>query len=197
MLEYKINEYDRYLESEEWKQIRDNEIKNHPFCTFCGKTENLQVHHCDYSKSPHLIVLCRGCHEIISEMVMNYNNSPWKDRLDSNFAPEIVKKYIIKVYKEQYCKNPDKTYNFLNYSHIKEVCNLFSETLRNQAKFDGIPYDIKPIISKRLSHFYCQAQVQEAISGYRKQYRLESKIAGEPEYSVKKYLGEGIKSRRY
>lgn len=129
-------------------------------------------------------------------MVIEYNNQPWKDKLDSNFTPEIVKKYIIKVYKEQYCKNSDKTYNFLNYSHIKEICGLFSETLRNQAKYDDAPYDIKPIISKRLSYFPCQGEVQKAISDYRNQYRLESKIAGEPEYSIKKYLGEGIKSRR-
>lgn len=185
MLEYKIKEYDRYLDSEEWKQIRDNEVKNHPFCTFCGKTENLQVHHCDYSESPHLIVLCRGCHKIISEMVEEYKRSSpdIKENSKLHFTSEFVKNYIVRIYKEQYCKNHDKTYNFLNYSHIKEVCRLFSETLKSQGK--------------TVPDFPCQADVQKAISDYRKQYRIESKIAGEPEYSIKKYLGEGIKSRRY
>ena len=198
MIEYNVKDYDRFLCSEEWKQIRDREIMIHPFCTFCGKKKNLQVHHCDYSFSPHLIVLCRGCHEIISEMVIEYNNQPWQMKIDLDLclASKIVQKYILRIYREQYCKNPDKTYNFLNYSHIKEVCGLFSETLRNQAKYDDAPYDIKPIIPKRLSYYPCQGEVQKAISDYRNQYRRESKIAGEPEYSIKKYLGEGIKPRR-
>ena len=189
MIDYEIKKYDRYLNSDEWKKIRDYEIQNHPYCSFCDKTENLQVHHCDYSFSPRLVVLCKGCHQIISDMVKEYNKTPWVEKLDNMFAPEICKSYILKIYKQQYCKNPKKRVNFLNFSHIKEVCSVFQDTLKGQYRCDGAPSDVKPLIKARLDRFYCQGRTQSAISEYRKQYAQEAIIAGEPLYAVKFYLG--------
>lgn len=60
--------YAAYLQSDDWKTIREKKLRAHPDCRACGKPAD-QVHHIDYSPEvllglfPGLLVsLCDGCH---------------------------------------------------------------------------------------------------------------------------------------
>jgi len=65
--------------SSDWGPFRDECVEKHPFCAFCGKTEDLNAHH----KVPfwlggaeldpdNVIILCRGsvmnCHFVIGHL---------------------------------------------------------------------------------------------------------------------------------
>lgn len=61
--------YCKYLESEKWKNFREEVLKRDNYkCTKCGKTENLHIHHISYDniwdeKLEDVITLCDECHE--------------------------------------------------------------------------------------------------------------------------------------
>lgn len=62
--------YEEYLDSHEWKQIRDKmKIDSGEKCNLCGKTNHrLNIHHNTYTKrgwetKKDLICLCRECHD--------------------------------------------------------------------------------------------------------------------------------------
>jgi len=69
------NDYDKYLESDKWKRIRQQRI-NHDGgrCKNCGSTVNLQVHHKEYDSygdeniKEHLVTLCSDCHRKVTEI---------------------------------------------------------------------------------------------------------------------------------
>jgi hypothetical protein len=63
--------YAAYLQSDDWKAIREKKLRAHPSCRVCGKPAD-QVHHIDYSPEvllglfPGLLVcLCDACHGAI------------------------------------------------------------------------------------------------------------------------------------
>lgn len=69
--------YEQKLMDPRWKAKREKILKRDGYrCTWCGKTENLQVHHKYYMKYPDgsfaepwdypddkLVTLCKDCHE--------------------------------------------------------------------------------------------------------------------------------------
>ena len=61
-------EYNRYIESDEWKEIRVDRIFLDGYkCRFCGSAKNLVVHHITYENVPNenmddLLTLCKTCH---------------------------------------------------------------------------------------------------------------------------------------
>ena len=69
--------YEELLQTKEWKTKRNSILKrDNNKCVFCGRTDNLQVHHKYYSKYPNgkmvkpwnypddaLITLCKECHK--------------------------------------------------------------------------------------------------------------------------------------
>ena len=63
-------DYYQYLDSEEWRKIRDLVLdRDHHQCQKCGSKENLQVHHTTYEHQydernhlDDLITLCESCH---------------------------------------------------------------------------------------------------------------------------------------
>lgn len=62
--------YEEYLATPEWQQIRDFMLEAYPHCQVCSKSEGLQVHHNWYSargdETPrNLLILCDECHERI------------------------------------------------------------------------------------------------------------------------------------
>lgn len=60
-------EYQKYLESEEWKKIRERELKRADYhCERCGSALNLRVHHTSYDP-PEYVVLCENCHKFVHE----------------------------------------------------------------------------------------------------------------------------------
>lgn len=74
-----IFSYQRYaIRSPDWKSVRDNHIKNNPFCAACGTSKKLEVHHIvpvhiDPSKeldSSNLITLCNSkCHLLFGHLM--------------------------------------------------------------------------------------------------------------------------------
>lgn len=87
--------YNELLQTKEWKAKRQSILKrDNNKCVFCGRTNNLQVHHKYYSKYPNgrmvtpwnypddaLITLCKECHS------------------------KVHNKYKIKVYYRSYSDN--------------------------------------------------------------------------------------------
>ena len=71
--QHRPSRYSELYNTMEWRLMRAEYLKDHPFCECCGTTENLQVHHkypegVDYS-SPEMFfnvnaleTLCRRCH---------------------------------------------------------------------------------------------------------------------------------------
>ena len=67
------SKYSELYNTNQWRLLRAQHLKNHPVCECCGTTENLQVHH-DYPKNVdysdpelffnpnHLVTMCVSCH---------------------------------------------------------------------------------------------------------------------------------------
>ena len=51
-----------YKYGEGWKSFRKQKIKQHPYCSLCGVSENLTVHHVG-GGCEHYTVLCDECHQ--------------------------------------------------------------------------------------------------------------------------------------
>lgn len=63
--------YAEYLQSEDWKKIRNEVLEQTPTCVACANVA-CQVHHLNYSNRvllgiarEYLVPICRGCHEAI------------------------------------------------------------------------------------------------------------------------------------
>ena len=67
------SKYSELYNTNRWRILRAEHLKNFPVCEKCGSTENLQVHHdypsgVDYSEPDmfynpeHLVTLCVSCH---------------------------------------------------------------------------------------------------------------------------------------
>ena len=71
--QHRESKYADLYKTAEWKALRADVLRNHPYCECCGTKYDLQVHHSypkgvDYS-SPEMFfntdalsVLCRSCH---------------------------------------------------------------------------------------------------------------------------------------
>ncbi len=60
--------YQEYLESDFWKQKRDDILSQVKFCQKCGSKEKLCVHHLSYinvgnERTKDITVLCWDCHK--------------------------------------------------------------------------------------------------------------------------------------
>lgn len=63
------NSYSDYLQTIQWKRIRNRKLDKFPYCQECGVTDNLEIHHLTYThvgdEENHmedLMVLCHNCH---------------------------------------------------------------------------------------------------------------------------------------
>lgn len=64
------------LRAPQWSRVRDEWVKDHPFCAVCGTKENIEVHHCtpvfvDKTREldrSNLITLCRRDHFIFGHL---------------------------------------------------------------------------------------------------------------------------------
>lgn len=61
--------YNEYMQSSQWRQIRATMLSKYGKCQLCGSTSNLEVHHNSYehigdemNHLEDLVVLCRDCH---------------------------------------------------------------------------------------------------------------------------------------
>lgn len=105
-------EYEKYLRSEYWKQLRAKVIKRDCKCLMCGKNAGLVVHHLSYSDISeygkdngieHLITLCRKCHNDVHtfpgilkesadcsnlEQSVDYRELSNKSKSDSDYSNE-------------------------------------------------------------------------------------------------------------
>lgn len=71
--EASYSQYNEYLQSSHWKDIRRQRLAMDGFqCSICGTAKNLEVHHLTYERLGHedlddLVSLCKRCHAIVHE----------------------------------------------------------------------------------------------------------------------------------
>ena len=71
--ETSYSQYNGYLQSSHWKDIRRQRLAMDGFqCSICGTAKNLDVHHLTYERLGHedlddLVSLCKRCHAIVHE----------------------------------------------------------------------------------------------------------------------------------
>lgn len=181
------SDYKTELSSYEWQRTREKvfaECGNK--CEFCGRTFNLQLHHIDYTANPDYACLCKDCHGIVSQMVIDYNNSGY-ERVDYQFNKDFIVDRIKTIYITRYCPIRNKSVNFLNPDHLERIIAILVSTLRSQYKAgDKI---IKIAIGERLSNIPVRAEAQKAISGYRKLFIFEAVNKGISKYVIAEHLG--------
>jgi len=69
LMKQKENEPDKYkARTRANNALRDGHIKKEP-CYFCGSTNDLEMHHPDYSKPLRIYWLCKTCHRKIDGML--------------------------------------------------------------------------------------------------------------------------------
>jgi hypothetical protein len=63
--------YDDYIKSPQWRQIRAMMLNRFGKCQLCSSTQNLEVHHnsyehigCEKEHLEDLVVLCHDCHAV-------------------------------------------------------------------------------------------------------------------------------------
>ena len=106
--------YDRYLLSNNWKNVRHNKLWRNPYCEVCGYCgEGLQCHHHSYPPQPnwtsigHLKTLCSFCHKYIHDYlwdelqkIRNFKERRvqtlrmTRERMGIDFPHEITKNFI-------------------------------------------------------------------------------------------------------
>ena len=70
-------DYDNYLRSEKWKNIRNQVLERDKYkCKICGTTEKLRVHHKNYENIYQeenalcdLVTLCENCHKELHDFL--------------------------------------------------------------------------------------------------------------------------------
>ena len=63
-----------------WQNTRKKVIKAHPYCSLCGATINLTVHHVG-GGCTHYTVLCDGCHQAYERWNMKRKDNEWKKKM--------------------------------------------------------------------------------------------------------------------
>lgn len=188
--------YNKELSSHEWQRTRESyfEAQGNE-CQFCGRTENLQLHHVDYSKLPEFVCLCEGCHKIVSNMVVNYNSLSY-ERVDKQFTIDFIVDVIKTIYEKQYCHNPNKSFNFLNPDQIELIKGVLVRTL--QAQFKSSDPITRVAIENRLSSLTgVRAKVQKTISDSRQRWVNAAKKKYSNDYMMR-FLGiDYNKLRKY
>lgn len=189
MIDYDIKEYDRYLDSEEWAWQRKKTIAEQgEQCQICCRIKSLQVHHCDYSNNPELVVLCDGCHQMISDMVIEFNETSWRDKLSDKWCSAFLTRWITNLYKKQYCREEAKPVNFLELRHLQRVIKICRHTLQGQCSEKD--YVLRVATLSRIANATCQIEIQKAVSEYRRKFHADNYVEGwMPGYAADRYLG--------
>ena len=69
------SEYQKLIDTPEWRAIRLEVLKRDRNCVLCGSVEDLTVHHRHYTRPlatgffnpDNLITLCYSCHEVVTD----------------------------------------------------------------------------------------------------------------------------------
>lgn len=186
-IDFKDSEYNTALSSHEWQRTREIVFAEQGNkCQFCGRTFNLQLHHIDYTANPEYACLCKECHAIVSQMIIDYNNLG-VERVDYQFNKNFIVERIKEIYITRYCPIRNKSVNFLNPDHLERVIAILVGTLRAQYKAsDKI---IKFAIGERLNNIPVRKEAQKAIADYRKLFIFEAINKGISKYVIAEHLG--------
>ena len=99
--------YQKYLDSDIWRNKREEMLNLFDKCRACGSIDSLQVHHGSYhklngeEKNKNLFVVCKGCHFLIHGIVFDIRTQKNQRRDD---LLKITKSFI-KQYKRNRIKN--------------------------------------------------------------------------------------------
>lgn len=87
-LELEVMPYQDYLQTPEWKEIREKVLKRAKYhCQICNTKKSLQIHHRTYDNRGNedlsdLIAMCKNCHHIFHS-----RNTDWEQQsLDEKLA---------------------------------------------------------------------------------------------------------------
>lgn len=189
-IDFKDSEYNTALSSYEWQRTREIVFAEQGNkCQFCGRTFNLQLHHIDYTANPDYACLCRDCHSIVSQMVIDYNGLGI-ERVDKQFSRSFIANGIKTIYVNRYCTIQNKKINFLNPDHLENIIAIIKNTLRAQLKVSDTI--IGNAIDERLSKLTVRKETQEVIADYRKKYAITANAKGISKYEIAKYLGTSV-----
>lgn len=101
MNDNRMNEYIDFIQSEEWKAVRDAFVKD-KYCAMCGTAREIEAHHIRYQKGvkgfcdmKNLIPLCRTCHNNVhlleSEIVASWSKHDYVTQQQLTFRLNIFR----------------------------------------------------------------------------------------------------------
>ena len=125
-VKYTKKEYrEEYLNSDEWRRLRNTILNSNPDCSLCGKPAT-EVHHLVYRnfvdvKVTDLIPICRECHDYVHESIKN----KWISQNIKDLE-EIKRKTLELNFDEEYQKYTKwiKEKHFLSDQEKKLIKNL-------------------------------------------------------------------------
>lgn len=113
-----LNMFNRYFgRSSSWNKVRQEHLKNQPYCQACGKKNDLQVHHIEpYHKNPdreldpdNLITLCgKNCHLVFGHL-LDYKS--WNENVKED-CEIYLNKIQNRPYNENFSSKPFSWYDF-------------------------------------------------------------------------------------
>lgn len=147
--------YQRYIQSDKWKEKRAKIIEERKQCEMCDSAENLQVHHLTYKRLGNeddrdLMLLCQNCHQHIHT---DENAIPYINIIDGTMELFSNKNYIKRFYDNQLPEvltfvEVGKTIELMNYitkhqilkignCYLSEidVMNIYKTSLRQSRSF--------------------------------------------------------------
>ena len=148
-----------YLQSEKWKQFRNEKFEEYPTCLICGGKDNLTLHHNTYEnfgneQDDEVEVICNSCHSKVHKSgikdmrnVLMVNN----DFIINHHIESIVenRKELEDMLFEQriYRKNNFKeNFTFLDIKEISKLKSVYSHILYEFAsKNKELRYYLMPI----------------------------------------------------
>jgi C4-type Zn-finger protein len=110
-------EYQKYLNSKEWLEIRIDILTTRPQCERCGSGKKLEVHHLTYKRifkeePSDLEVLCSGCHYKEHEKKIKAKNKP-KRKPKLSLKVKLFRKEVER--RRQKASNKKKLYKHLKF----------------------------------------------------------------------------------
>ena len=113
---------------------------------------------------------------MISDMVIEFNSTPWSEKLKKTWCSEFLTRWITDLYKKQYCREEKKPVNFLDRFHLQRVIKICRHTLHAQCNEKD--YVLREALLNRLSSCACQIEIQKAVGEYRRKFHSENYVEG-------------------
>ena len=132
MNENRKNEYAEFINSEEWKAIRDTFVKDKR-CAMCGVNREIEAHHIRYQKGikgycdmSNLVPLCRTCHNNV-HFLESEISAGWSKRDDVSMGQLT---YRLNIFRYRY-EHGTVHNNFSTLDYMKRLISFVPEDKKN------------------------------------------------------------------